>query len=125
MSWLSTTGDSVRPMTEPSALALAAQVVRHADAAGARHVLHDDVGIAGDVPLQVRRQRAGVEVVAAADIGRDDQRDVVALVELLRRSAPRRGTTPGPSAPVAAASSHDGIASPSLPIVETISFRRR
>ena len=60
-----------------------------AAAAGARHVLDHDVGLAGDVAVDVARQRAAVDVVAARRTGADDEVDGPAGVVVLRRR--RRG----------------------------------
>ena len=59
----------------------AIEVAHGREAAGARHVLHDDVRLAGDVVADVAAERAGVEVVAAARREADDNRDRLAGVE--------------------------------------------
>ena len=59
-------------------------------AARARHVAHDDRRIAGNVPRKMPRDRAGIDVVAAADIVADDEVDGLAGVEILRGRG-RRG----------------------------------
>ena len=61
--------------------------VRGGAGAGARHVLRHEGRIAGDVPRPVARHRAGVEVVAAADVEADHQLDALAGEER-RSSAP-------------------------------------
>ena len=57
-------------------------VVGGGEAAGRRHVLHDDGGIAGDVPADMARHQPRLGVVAAARRRADDQRDLLAGVEL-------------------------------------------
>ncbi len=57
--------------------------------AGARHVLDHDAGLARDVTVEVARQRAAVDVVAAGRAGADDEVDAAAGVVVLRRG--RRG----------------------------------
>ena len=53
--------------------------------AGARHVLRHQSRIAGDVLAHVARQRAGIDVVAAARRETDQHLDGAALVEVLHR----------------------------------------
>ena len=60
-------------------------------AAGARHVLHDNIGIAGNVASDVARERAGVEVIAAARRIAEDEVDVPAGVELCDASEHAQG----------------------------------
>jgi len=68
------------------------EVVGGAQAAGARHVLHHDIGIARDVAAEMARQQARDDVVTAARPVADDQIDLLALVEILhRRLGPRGG----------------------------------
>ena len=67
-------------------------VFHRIEARGARHVLHDDVGIAGDVPADMARQHARVVVVAAAGREADHDAHGLALVEgcdVLRRGGRR------------------------------------
>ena len=63
--------DPIHPVGEPQA-------------AGAFHVPRDDVRPSGDVLADVAGERAGVEIVAAADAVADIELDVPALVELGR-----------------------------------------
>ena len=65
--------------------------VRGFQAAGARHVLHDDIGLAGNVASDVARERAGVEVIAAARRIAEYEVDVPAGVELGGALSMRRG----------------------------------
>src|SRR5262249_30415565 len=51
-------------------------------AAGARLVLGDDGRIAGDEAIEVPRDHAGIDVVAAADVAADDEIDGLAGVEI-------------------------------------------
>ena len=53
-------------------------------AAGARHVLDHDARLAGDVPRQMPRECARIDVVAAAGIAADDEFDGFAGEEILR-----------------------------------------
>ena len=57
------------------------EIAHRRHAGGARHVLHDDVRIAGDVAAVVPRQHARIDVVAAAGGIADDQRHGLAVVE--------------------------------------------
>ena len=58
------------------------EIITGLDAAGAGHVLDDDAGLAGDEPVHVARDQAGVGVVAAARARAHHQLDVLALVEI-------------------------------------------
>ncbi len=53
-----------------------------AQTAGARHVLHDHVWIAGNVPAEMSGEQPSIDVIAAAGAVADDQLDLLALVEL-------------------------------------------
>src|SRR5262249_45470277 len=55
---------------------------------GARHVLWHEAWIAGDVPRPMPRDRASIEIVAAADIEADHELDALAGVEILRAAGP-------------------------------------
>jgi len=61
------------------------EVVGGAQAAGARHVLHHDIGIARNVAAEIARQQARDDVVTAARPVADDQIDLLALVEIVDR----------------------------------------
>src|SRR5262249_29490285 len=58
------------------------QVVGGTESAGGRHVLWHDRRIARNVVAEVSRDRARINVVAAADRSRDDEADLLALVEI-------------------------------------------
>ena len=62
------------------------------DARRLRHVLHDDGGLSGNVPLQMFGEKARADVVVAADRMPADQTDLLALVEILHAlpAGPRR-----------------------------------
>ena len=67
-------------------------VLHRIEARGARHVLHDDVGIARDVAAEMPRQHARVVIVAAAGREADHDANGLALVEgcdVLRRGGCR------------------------------------
>jgi hypothetical protein len=57
-------------------------MVGGAEPARRRHVLRHDRGIARDVVAEMAGDRARIDVVAAADRGRDDQPHLLALVEI-------------------------------------------
>ena len=61
-------------------------------AAGARHVLHDDIGIAWNVAAPVPRQHAGIGVVGTAGGRADKDRDVLALEIVVGCRIERAGT---------------------------------
>jgi hypothetical protein len=65
------------------------QIVHGANAAGAGHVLDDDVGLAGNVACKERREGARVAGIAATGVRAQDPRDLPALVEIVSRA--RRG----------------------------------
>ena len=79
----------------------AVEIVHRANAAGARHVLHDDVRLAGNVRAQIRRERVGIARIAAAGAGAHDERHLPAFVEL---SAVAADASEGISASAAPAS---------------------
>jgi hypothetical protein len=54
------------------------------DAAGGRHVLRDNGGIAGNVLAEMLGESARVDIVAATHRCADDQLDIFALVEIGR-----------------------------------------
>src|SRR5262249_29741953 len=58
------------------------EAVRRLDRAGARHVLHDNGRVSGDVAADVAAERAGVEVVATARGVADHQVDAAPAVEV-------------------------------------------
>ena len=58
------------------------EVVGRAQAAGARHVLHHDAGIAGNVAADMAREQTREAVIAAAGAVADDQVDLPAAVEI-------------------------------------------
>ena len=58
------------------------EVVDGAHAAAAHHVLHHDVRIARNVPTHVAGERSRIDVVAAADAGRDGEVDGLAAIEI-------------------------------------------
>ena len=64
------------------------EIAHRGQAAGARHVLDDDVGIAGDVADEMARQRSGIDVIAAARREADHDGEGLALVEII--GAPMR-----------------------------------
>src|SRR6516165_163652 len=66
------------------------EVVGGAQAAGARHVLHHDIGIARNVAAQMTRQQARDDVVTAARPVADDHIDLLALVEIFDRALSER-----------------------------------
>jgi hypothetical protein len=67
------------------------EVIGGAQTSGAGHVLHDDAGIAGNVPAHVARQEPRIHIVAAARPIADDESDLLALVEIGDRISGRRG----------------------------------
>ena len=58
------------------------EIVRRLGAAAARHVLDDDVGLAGDVLSHVLGHQPGVEAVRPAGAIADEEGQVLALVEI-------------------------------------------
>src|SRR5262249_47334561 len=75
------------------------EIVHGANAAGPRHVLDDDAGIAWNVLAEERRERAGVAGVTTAGISAEDPRDLAAFVEVVagagrgwRENRKRHGT---------------------------------
>src|SRR5215469_12443032 len=60
----------------------ALQIEHGPNTAGARHVLHHDVRIAGNVRGEIRREGERVGGVAAARPGAEDPVDLLALVEI-------------------------------------------
>ena len=60
-----------------------------AAAAGAGHVLNDDVGMAGNMFLQRCEERARAQIAGAAGVGAGDQKYVFTFVE--RRLSLRAG----------------------------------
>jgi hypothetical protein len=79
------------PITVPSRGRSVVEVVDRAQTAGARHVLHDHFRIAGNDVPEMARQQPGIDVVAAARAGADDQIDLLAPVEVRDRVCVRRG----------------------------------
>ena len=72
------------------------ELIGERHAAGGRNVLHDDVRITGNIFAEMARQRANVDVVAAAGAVRRTQRKRMRLVELRCVLAGRgRGTGEG------------------------------
>ena len=69
---------------------LLVEIIDGAQAPGAGHVLHDHRGVAGNLFADMARYQPGVQVVAAAGIGRHDHRDGLAAIELLARLGARR-----------------------------------
>ena len=66
-------------------------VVGGLEAAGARHVLRDELGIARNVATHMARQRARIDVIAAAGTKTDQQLDGFAGIKIrLRRDGRRR-----------------------------------
>ena len=61
------------------------EIVGGGKPAGAGHVLRDDGGMARDVPADMTRHEPAVGVVAAAGGGADQQRDLLAGVEVRLR----------------------------------------
>jgi hypothetical protein len=61
------------------------EIVGRANAAGTRHVLRHDTWLAGEEPADMPGDQAAVGVVAAAWCGRDDDRQGLALEELIVR----------------------------------------
>ena len=57
-------------------------VVRCAQAAGSRHVLHHHARIARDVSADVAREQAGIDVIAAARAKASDQAHLVTAIEV-------------------------------------------
>ena len=68
-------------------------VVGGDDGAGARHVLDDDAGRAGNMPCDVAPYRAGVEIVPAAGGGADDEGQVAACIEFRHVFLAKRNLT--------------------------------
>ena len=66
------------------------EVVRRAQAPRARHVLHRDARLPGNVRGEIRRKSIRVTRITAARIRAHDERHRPALVELLRRRRPTR-----------------------------------
>src|SRR5258705_412544 len=62
-------------------------MIRGDQAARARHIFHDDTGIARNVSAQVARNGAGVSIKAAAGGKADDDANVFAFVEIIRGGA--------------------------------------
>src|SRR5262249_10236448 len=58
------------------------EVVDRLEAAGARHVLRDELGVAGDMAAHMARERARIEVVAAAGAEADEERNRLAGIEV-------------------------------------------
>jgi hypothetical protein len=71
------------------------EVAHRGQAAGARHVLDDDIGVAGDVRRHMTRQAAGIDVVAAARREADHDGEDLALVEIIRARERGRRREPG------------------------------
>src|SRR5581483_7785555 len=59
--------------------------VGHDEAAAARHVLRDHRWIAGNVRPDMGREQAAIEIVAAAWLGADIDRERAAAIEILDR----------------------------------------
>jgi hypothetical protein len=55
-------------------------------AAGARHVLHDDVGLPGQVLAYVPSQGATIDIETAARVGADYDSESLALIGALGKS---------------------------------------
>ena len=73
------------------------EIVGGEEPARARHALHDEVGLAGDVVAHVRGQEPRIFGVAAGDAGADQDADLLALVEGLLRgpgAEPTASTAP-------------------------------
>src|SRR5262249_31486770 len=68
-----------------------AEIDHGADAAGTRHVLHHDIGLARNVGGEIGREHMRVARIAAAGAGRKDPVDGFALVEVLDRVGGRGG----------------------------------
>ena len=71
------------PMTEPSLGADRIEIVGRLEAAGAGHVLRHDGGMARNVLAEMARHQPSIGIVAAADAVADEERDSLALVEVL------------------------------------------
>jgi len=67
------------------------QPVGSQQAAAARHVLHQDRWLAGNMTAEMRGKGPGVEVVATADVGGDDQPNRLAAIEFLAAGGPSHG----------------------------------
>src|SRR5262249_21237307 len=65
------------------------EIIDRAQAAGARHVLHDHARIAGNEPAEMARQEPRIGVVTAARPIADDQIDLLAPVETGDRTGVR------------------------------------
>ena len=91
IAWLAKLREN-EPITVPSRGARLCDEIRGDDARRLRHVLHDDGGLSGNVPLQMLGEEARADVVVAADRMAADQTDLLALVEILHAlpAGPRR-----------------------------------
>ena len=88
-------------------------MVAGGDTARTRHVLDHDIGISGDVLAEVLGEDARVEIVTAARTGAEQERDVLALVEISdallrwRRGCSERGSRQHSECACARAVEHD------------------